>query len=159
MTKQLVNKGLDMGSRSKMMATGLLVAAFITGGVVGGAVSSAWGEGWAQGDNAAQERLPRNDDSGRRRSYGDWLQQELQLTVPQRDSIGAILERRRAEIRRLWQDVGPRFDTLRQDIRDQILGALDEEQQERYQALLAEHDQRRHQRNGKGGGGEARRDK
>ena len=46
-----------MSSRSKMLATGLLVAAFITGGVVGGAVSSAWGEGWAQGDNAAQERL------------------------------------------------------------------------------------------------------
>jgi Spy/CpxP family protein refolding chaperone len=119
-----------MVTRSKTVAAGVLVAAFAAGIAVGGVAAAAWGE------REGRER----GDHHRRRSYVERLHEELSLAPEQRDSVEVILDRREAEMHALWQEVGPRFDSLRARIRGEILAVLTAEQQERYRALVSRSD-------------------
>lgn len=122
-----------MLNRSKLWAAGLLFAAFAAGAAVGGATSAAWGDG----DRDVNRNRPGERDSGRHRSYSERLQTALDLTPAQREAIDTIVALRQAETHALWQAVGPRFEALREGVRDQIVAILDEEQQEKYRELIA----------------------
>lgn len=125
-----------MLNKSKLVAVSLLMAMFVAGVVVGGAVSSVWG-GNDRGDREERrERRPR-------RSYTEMLTQELHLSPIQQDSIRSILERREQSMRDIWKATEPRFDSLRQRIRDDILAQLDEDQQTKFRALIAKSDSAR----------------
>lgn len=118
-----------MLNRSKLWAAALLFAVFAAGIAVGGAASAAWGD-------------PRGSEAtdGRRGRYAERLQQELALSQEQRDSVDAILARRKAAMRALWSEIEPRFDSLRTAIRAEIATLLDAEQTEAYRALIARSD-------------------
>ncbi len=129
-----------MLNRSKLWAAGLLFATFAVGLAVGGAVSAARGD--ADGDF--------REHRGRRTSYAERLQEDLALQPAQRESVKVILERRQTAMQELWREAAPRFDTLRAQIRGEIMGLLDEAQQARFQELIARSDSARAAR-GQGG--------
>ncbi len=116
-----------MLNESKLIAVALLAATFIVGAVLGGVASAAW----AGGDR---------DDRPRRMSYAERLDRELSLTPVQRESVEAILDRRRDAMHKLWREVEPRFDSLRQQIRGEILSVLDESQQTQLRELIRRSD-------------------
>ncbi len=122
-----------MLNRSKSLAASLLVATFLLGVAVGGVALAAWGD---RGDE--RERPPRE-----RPSYADILERELSLTTAQRESVDVILARQQQTMTALWTEIGPRFDSLRVEIRDEISQLLSEEQQAKYQDMIARSERRR----------------
>jgi uncharacterized membrane protein len=126
-----------MGNRSKTLAASLLAATFLLGIAVGGVAMAAWGD----------------DDDGRRTrrsrehvSYAERLTERLDLSAAQQESVAVILERRQEVMHQVWQDVHPKLDSLRLQIRDEILAVLDEEQQTAYADLIARSDSVREHR-------------
>lgn len=130
-----------MLNRSKLLAAALLFAAFVAGGAVGGAVSAAWG------DN--ERRV--SSEPRHRTSYAERLQAELVLSVQQRDSVNAILERREEQMDVIWREIRPRFDSLRTAIRGEIMSLLIDDQRTRYQELIDRSDSIRALRRTRGG--------
>lgn len=124
-----------MTNRSKTLAVSLLLATFVLGVAIGAVGSAAWG------DRAGRQRRP--PPSGERPSYAEILQQELALTPEQRDSVEAILDRREQAMQQLWQEIGPRFDSLRAQIRVEIGRMLDSAQSVTYQDMINRTERRR----------------
>jgi hypothetical protein len=120
-----------MPNRSKMLATSLLAATFVLGIAVGGVAMAAWGD---DDDNGRRSR------SRERVSYAERLAERLDLSTPQQESVAVILERRQEGMQQLWQDVHPQFDSLRLQIRSEIMAVLDEGQQAAYEELIARSD-------------------
>ena len=117
-----------MLNRSKVWAVVLLLAAFVAGIAVGVGAQSA--------------------RRGPRPSYVDRLSTDLALTPAQRDSVAAILERYDDAMHELWNEVRPRMDTIRLDIRERIMTVLTPDQQEAYRALTQRIDSVRAAREG-----------
>jgi hypothetical protein len=127
-----------MLNRSKALAASLLAATFLLGIALGGVAMAAWGD---------------DDDDGRRTrrsrehvSYAERLAERLDLTATQQESVAVILERRQEAMHQLWQGVHPQFDSLRLQVRDEILAVLDVEQQAAYEDLIARSDSVREHR-------------
>ena len=127
-----------MTNRSKTLAVGLLLATFVMGTAIGAVGTAAWG--------GRAERQRRPPPSGPRPSYAEILQQELTLTPEQRDSVEAILARREQVMQQLWQEIGPKFDSLRAQIRVDIGQVLDSAQSVQYQDMINRSEQRRGER-------------
>ncbi|MGD2134720.1 MAG: hypothetical protein PVF27_01115 [Gemmatimonadales bacterium] len=122
-----------MFSRSKAQAVSLLVATFLVGAALGGLALAAWSD----------DDDHRRDDRGRERmSYSERLARELDLSPAQRESVEVFLDRQQDAMRDLWQEVGPRFDTLRMQIRTEIMTVLDSAQRARFQDLIARGERR-----------------
>lgn len=130
-----------MLNRSKLLAAAFLFAVFGAGGVVGGVVSAAWGD--------SPRRV--SSEPHHRTSYAERLQAELVLSVLQRDSIDAILARRKEQMDAIWRDIRPRFETLRTAIRTEIMAQLTDDQRTRYQELIERSDSIRALRGSRGG--------
>lgn len=133
-----------MFNRPKFWAALLLITAFVAGIAVGGGTTAVLGDSKIM----TQDARDGTSDRGRehRKSYSERLQEELTLSAAQRSSIDTIIQRRQVEMRNLWKEVGPRFDTLRSDIRSQVLDVLDESQQEKFRELIARSDKYREKR-------------
>lgn len=107
--------------RSRGSAAALLVAAFIVG-VLAGA-----------GGILLAERGRDGPGSGRGRGgYLERLTNELELTSIQRDSVRAILDRRKPAFDSLRREMEPRFETLQQAIRSEIRLQLTPDQQRKF---------------------------
>jgi hypothetical protein len=112
--------------RSRLGAVGLLLAAMSFGALVGGiAVSAA----------EHREGGPALHRHGRD-GYMARLTEELTLSVQQQDSIRAVLDRHRPEMDSMWQEVRPRFDSVRTIMRGEIRAQLSPEQQQKYQQMI-----------------------
>lgn len=122
-------------NKSKIWATAMLVGVFAAGLVAGSAVN-------ALADFGARE------ETGRR-SYTDYLEEELGLSSAQREGVVAVLEARKAAIRQIWEVTQPRYDMIRQETRTEIMELLDASQQEVYQAMIAHSDSVRASRKGR----------
>jgi hypothetical protein len=125
-----------MLNRSKLYAFALLVVVFAAGAVAGGAVSAAWGDRARGRDRTTTER---RDD----RSYVGRLQRDLALTPAQRDSAERIVASYQGAMHEIWSEMRPRMDTIRTEIRTQIMAVLDSTQQETYRAMIARSDSAR----------------
>ena len=130
-----------MLNRSKLWATGLLVAMFVTGAAVGGGMSQAWGGNSGSADDGDRA----STDRGRPPSYAERLEAHLDLTESQRLAVDSILARRESDMAAFWQEVRPKFDALRDTISTKIMDVLTEEQQQKYRELQ-EHGSRRGER-------------
>ncbi|UCG86975.1 MAG: periplasmic heavy metal sensor [Gemmatimonadota bacterium] len=130
-----------MLNRSKLWASGLLIAMFVTGAAVGGGITQAW----MRNDDPTDYRGRGSSDRSRPPSYADRIEVDLNLTPEQRAAVDTILARRESDMQQLWQDIQPRFDALRDTIRTKIMDVLTEEQQQKYRELL-EHGSRRGER-------------
>ena len=115
-----------MIGRSRLGAMGLLVAAMSVGALVGGIAVSAAEH---RGGGPASHRHGRFGVMAR-------LTEELALSREQQDSIRAVLDRHRPEMDSMWQEVRPRFDSVRTIIRGEIRALLSPEQQGKYQQMI-----------------------
>lgn len=71
------------------------------------------------------------------------MRRDLQLTDQQADEVRRILEQTRSDYRALRAEARPRFDSIRQSARTRIRALLTPEQQQRFDAKVAEKDARR----------------
>jgi hypothetical protein len=129
-----------MNGKSRAWALALLVAVFLVGGAAGAAVDRM-----LVGDRevSSGQRGRSGGDRDRRRSYLDWLADELALSEEQRTEVHGILERHREQVSNLWKEWRPRYDELQEQARVEIRGVLTEEQAAAYDALLERQRQRR----------------
>jgi Spy/CpxP family protein refolding chaperone len=78
--------------------------------------------------------------------YVEMLSGELGLTDSQKDSVRAILERRRPGIDSIWSEVAPQMQAWREGVREEIRALLTPEQQSRYADFTARRDAARTRR-------------
>ncbi len=122
-------------SRARLKAAGLLVAVFVLGILTGaGAVA------WADREGGARDRRPGPD------AYVDRLTKELSLSPAQRDTVRAVLERRRPGMEALRAEMQPRFESWRDSVRAEIRTHLSPAQRTTYEEMLRRHDAERHRR-------------
>ncbi|MEP7327139.1 MAG: hypothetical protein ABI836_14405 [Gemmatimonadota bacterium] len=121
--------------RSTLKATLLLIATFAGGALAGGAVIGL----------ADRDKLP-----GRKYHYhhGDddhieFLSRKLELTPPQKDSVHSILERHKPAMDSLWRQLGPRFETIRDSISNEIRRQLTPKQQQAYTEMIRRFEEER----------------
>jgi ABC-type thiamine transport system ATPase subunit len=112
-----------MGSR--LAAAGLLLATFAVGAVAGGV-----------GITTAEHRgAAATKHSHGRAGFLTRLTEQLDLNQSQRDSICSILERHKPMMDSMWQEVRPRFDSVRTEMRNEIKAQLTPQQQRLYDEL------------------------
>lgn len=124
----------------------LLVGALLLGAISGAAVDRML----LSREATAAPESRRGGERDRRRDYLVWLSTELQLDSAQHEQVGAIVERHRELTSALWRETKPRFDELRQQLRDDIRQALTEAQRAKYEELLQQHAERHRQRRREG---------
>ena len=78
--------------------------------------------------------------------YVDLLEQKLELTPAQRDSVRSVLKRHRGEMDSIWGALEPAMEQMRAAIRADIRLLLTPEQQARFSEVTAELDARRRER-------------
>ena len=78
-----------------------------------------------------------------REGYVEGLRQRLSLNDEQTTQIRAIIDETRAEYRQLRTEVRPRYDASRQRARTRIRALLTPEQQQKFDAMVAERDAHR----------------
>lgn len=122
--------------RSRLGAVGLLVAAMSFGALVGGiAVSAA----------EHRDGGPITHKHGRD-AYMARLTEELTLSTEQQDSIRSVLDRHRPQMDSMWQEVRPRFDSVRAIMRGEIRAQLSPEQQTMYQQMIERREREQRER-------------
>lgn len=108
-------------------AAALLVFTFAVGAVAGRA-TSRWGQ---------PEQRPRSGQQGERsrggRGFVSTLQRELNLTPEQRDSVQAIVRRWDPAMRKVYDGMRPRFDSLRALVHADIMQILTDDQKAAFQ--------------------------
>lgn len=110
----------------------VLVVVFILGSVTGAALTGLY-RSRASGDRPeARERAMKERFEKMRR--------ELSLTDQQTTSVRTILDETRNEYRALRTELRPRFDEPRQKARARIRALLTAEQQQKYDAMVAQQD-------------------
>jgi Spy/CpxP family protein refolding chaperone len=116
----------------------LVVGVFLLGGVTGASLDSLY-RLRASGD-ARQER-----HNGRRNKGNifEEMKRDLNLTDQQAAAVRAIIDQSREEYRALRNEQRPRHDAVRQKARASIRALLTPEQQQRFDAKIAEKDARR----------------
>jgi Spy/CpxP family protein refolding chaperone len=113
-----------------------LVGVFILGCMTGAALDSAY----RLRANGRQE----GRQGGRGKDDGfEKMKRDLNLNDQQSTEIRAILDQTRNEYRALRTEALPRYDTIRQNARTRIRALLNPEQQQRFDAKVAERDARR----------------
>ena len=125
-----------MLNRSKMWAATLVLVTFVAGGAVGSVISNAWG-------TAEDGRSERSGERERRPSYSERLAEALQLSSAQQESVKVILNRRQEGLGQIWRETQPRFDSLRLEIRQDIIDQLDEDQRGTFQEMIQRSDSSR----------------
>ena len=125
---------MNSQGRTRVIMWLVLVAVFLLGSVTGGALSglirSRANGGRPERDRAANERFAK-------------MKAELNLTDEQAASVRTILDETRNEYRALRTELRPRFEEPRQKARARIHALLTPEQQQKFDAMVAQHDAQR----------------
>jgi Spy/CpxP family protein refolding chaperone len=109
-------------------ATLLLLATFAGGALAGGAAVAVADRG-----DMRRGHKPHRHGSD---DHIEFMARRLDLTPAQRDSVQAILGRYKSKMDSIWQQVGPRFETIKDSISNDIRRQLTPEQQPKYTELL-----------------------
>jgi len=108
----------------------VLVVVFVLGSFTGGAVTGFY-HAMARSDrNAPHDRVEK-------------MRRDLSLTEDQTKSVNAILDETRNEYRSLRAELRPRFEEPRQKARARIRALLTPEQQQKFDAMVAQQDAQR----------------
>ncbi|HEU0052876.1 MAG TPA: hypothetical protein VFQ39_06850 [Longimicrobium sp.] len=126
-------------SRSRMIGMALLVAAFVAGGLAGAAFSRVL---------AAREPAAAVPAACERRGGPTTrLLEEVDLTPAQRQRIEGVMAATRVRIDAFWKGAeGERFRGIVDSARGEIRGVLTPEQRSEYDRLVAEHRDRRREK-------------
>ncbi len=114
-----------------------VVGVFALGCVTGASLDSAY-RLRAGSSGREERRSPRGKDK-----VFEEMKRDLGLNEQQATEIRTILDQTRNEYRALRTEVRPRYDALRQNARTRIRALLTSEQQQRFDAKVAEQDARR----------------
>ena len=108
----------------------VLVVVFVLGSFTGGAVTGFY-HAMARSDrNAPHDRFEK-------------MRRDLNLTDDQTKSVSTILDETRNEYRSLRAELRPRFEEPRQKARTKIRALLTPEQQQKFDAMVAQQDAQR----------------
>ena len=108
----------------------VLVVVFVLGSFTGGAVTGFY-HAMARGDrNTPHDRFEK-------------MRRDLNLTEDQTKSVSTILDETRNEYRSLRAELRPRFEEPRQKARTRIRALLTPEQQQKFDAMVAQQDAQR----------------
>jgi Spy/CpxP family protein refolding chaperone len=116
-------------NRARLISTGLLIGAFVLGGVAG-----AFAMRTCQQERLAHE-LAGSPGHARMRFRMDALARQLGLNEDQRDRIWKIIESHEDERRKLLQKCDPDFRALREKIDGEIRAVLTPDQRVRFGEL------------------------
>ena len=108
-----------------------IVVVFALGCVTGAALDSLYRS------RASSARALRAHDTDQ---FLENMRRDLSLDDQQSQQIRAILEDTRNQYRALRTEVKPRYETIRQQARTRIRSLLSPEQQQRFDAMIAERD-------------------
>jgi len=123
---------MTLQGRTRLKIWLVLVAVFVLGSVTGAALTGLY-RSRASGDRPeARERAMHERFEKMRR--------ELNLTDQQTTAVRAILDETRNEYRALKTELRPRFEEPRQKARARIRALLTPEQQQKFDAMVAQQD-------------------
>jgi len=123
-------------TRMRIVLWLVIVVVFALGCVTGASLDSFY-RSRAVGSRA-ETRGPHGPDQ-----FVENMRRDLNLNDQQSQQIRAILEETRNQYRSLRTEVRPRYDAIRQQARSRIRAALSPEQQQRFDAMIAERDAKR----------------
>ena len=126
--------------RTRLKIWLVVLGVFVLGGLTGVAADSAY-RLRANGSGREGARTGREKKDIFERMRGD-----LGLTDEQARQVKTVLDETRDEYRTLSSERRPRYDAIRQKGRERIRALLTSEQQQRFDAKVAEHDARDHDR-------------
>jgi Spy/CpxP family protein refolding chaperone len=127
-----------VGARFKLWLA--VVAVFVLGCATGALLDSAYR---LRAASARTEGRGRRGGGGDAQEVFEKMRRDLDLTEEQAASVRKILESTRDSYRELRGETRPRFDAIRQSARTRIRALLTPEQQQRFDAKVAEMDARR----------------
>jgi Spy/CpxP family protein refolding chaperone len=116
-------------------ATLLLLATFTGGALAGGAAVAVADRG-----DMRRGHKPHRHDS---RDHLEFMTRRLDLTPAQRDSVQAILGRYKPKMDSIWRQLGPRFETIKDSISNDIRRQLTPQQQTEYSKMIERFEQER----------------
>jgi Spy/CpxP family protein refolding chaperone len=116
----------------------VVVGVFVLGGVTGASLDSLYRLRASGGGRAEMRGERRNKED-----IFERMKSDLNLTDQQATEIHAILDQARNDYRQLRAEVRPRYDAARQNVRTKIRALLTPEQQQKFDAKVAEHDAKR----------------
>ena len=116
----------------------MVVGVFALGCLTGASLDSVYRLRAGNAERQEQQRGRRNKEV-----VFENMKRDLSLNEQQATEIRAILDQTRNEYRALRAEVRPRYDTLRQNSRARIRALLTPEQQQRFDAKVAERDAKR----------------
>jgi hypothetical protein len=108
----------------------VLVVVFVLGACTGGAITGFYRAMTRPGKTNSASRIER-------------LRSDLNLNDDQMKSVSAILDDTKNEYKALRAEVKPRFDEPRQKARAKIRALLTPEQQQKFDAMIAQQDAQR----------------
>jgi Spy/CpxP family protein refolding chaperone len=114
----------------------VIVGVFVLGAVTGAALDSLYRLRAGGSNHEGREQK-------RRGNIFDEMKSDLNLTDEQASAVRATIEQSREEFRALRNEVQPRYDAVRASARARIRALLNAEQQQRFDARMAERDARR----------------
>lgn len=113
----------------------VVLSVFVLGGITGAALDSVY--------RLKASGVERGGVHGHPEKMFDRMKSDLSLTDSQAEAVRAILDQTRNEFRALRNQVEPQYDALRQQTRAKIRALLTPEQQQKFDARVAEHDAHR----------------
>ena len=123
---------MSLTGRTRLKIWLVLLGVFVLGCVTGAALTGLY-RSRASGDRSeAREKAMHERFENMRR--------ELNLTDEQTTAVRAILDETREEYRTLRTELRPRFEEPRQKARTRIRALLTPEQQQRFDAMVAQQD-------------------
>lgn len=123
---------MSMQGHTKLKIWLVLLVVFVLGGVTGAALGGLYRSRASseRPEKAMHERFEK-------------MRRELNLTDEQTKAVSAILDETRNEYRALHTELKPRFDEPRQKARARIRALLTAEQQQKFDAMVAQRDAHR----------------
>lgn len=123
---------MTLTGRTTMKIWVVLIAVFLLGTVTGAALTGLY-RSRASGGRGERERA-------RHEQRFEKMRQELNLTDQQAADVRAVLDQTRNEYRGLREELRPRFEEPRLKARAKIRALLNTEQQQKFDALVAQQD-------------------
>jgi Spy/CpxP family protein refolding chaperone len=123
---------MTLSGHTKLKVWLVLVVVFLLGSITGAAITGLYRlrAGSDRPERTAHERFEK-------------MSRDLSLTEDQRKQVSAILDETRNEYKTLRAEVRPRFEEPRQKARARIRALLNAEQQQKFDARVAEQDAER----------------
>ena len=126
---------MNENSNGRLKTWLVLIAVFVLGAVTGAGLSGVY----RSKANASFREAPARD----RQAMFEKIRNDLNLNAEQSKEIQKVLDETGNEFRTLRSELRPRYEELRLKARGRMRAVLSAEQQQKFDALMAEIDSRR----------------